>query len=78
MRVGVRAAVRGLAHELIDRYAEFYSAYPQVIATGGDARALFENDDLVEHIVPDLVLLGIQAACEMHLGDHDDADADDR
>lgn len=64
---GVRAAVKGMARHLIDEYAEFYQAYPQVIATGGDARALFEGDELIEHIVPDLTLLGIQAACAMTL-----------
>jgi type III pantothenate kinase len=68
MLAGVCAAARGLAHGLIDRYAEFYGAYPQVVATGGDARALFEGDEVVEHIVPDLTLLGIQAACAIQLG----------
>jgi hypothetical protein len=68
MLVGVRGAARGLAHELIDRYAEFYGAYPQIVATGGDARALFEGDEVIEHIVPDLTLLGIQAACAIQLG----------
>lgn len=68
MLIGARSAARGLAHELIDRYAEFFGAYPQVIATGGDARALFEGDELVEHIVPELTLLGIQAACAIELG----------
>jgi type III pantothenate kinase len=77
MLIGVRAAARGLAHELIDRYAEFFGAYPQVVATGGDARALFEGDEVVEHIVPDLTLLGIQAACAIQLGGGGDADADE-
>lgn len=75
---GVHAAARGLVHLQINRYAEAYGAYPQVVATGGDARALFENDDLVEHIVPDLTLLGIQAACEAHLSGGADGPADER
>lgn len=62
MLVGVLSAARGLAHRLIDRYAEFYGAYPRVIATGGDAPLLFENDELVEHIVPDLPLVGMLEA----------------
>lgn len=62
MTVGVLSAARGLAHRLIDRYAEFYGAYPRVIATGGDAGLLFENDELVEHIVPDLTLVGMLEA----------------
>lgn len=64
MIVGVVAAVRGLCHHLIDRYAEFYRGYPRVIATGGDAPLLFENDSLVEHVVPDLTLIGMHAAAK--------------
>lgn len=77
MLTGVRAAARGLAHLLIDRYADFFGAYPQVIATGGDARAIFEGDDLVEHIVPELTLLGIQAACALQLGGEDEDAGED-
>lgn len=69
INLGVTASVIGLAHHLIDRYAEFYEAYPRVVATGGDAGLLFENDALVEQIVPDLVLVGMLAACEIHLSD---------
>jgi type III pantothenate kinase len=60
--LGVLSAARGLVHLLIDRYAEYYEAYPRVIATGGDAALLFENDPLVEHIVPDLTLMGMLEA----------------
>lgn len=76
MALGVASSVRGLVHVLIDRYAEFYGAYPRIVATGGDAPLLFENDDLVEHIVPDLTLVGMVAAAEMleELGDEDDAE----
>lgn len=75
MRLGVRAAAVGLARFLAERYAEFYGAYPQIIATGGDARVLFEGDDLVEQIVPNLTLFGIEAACRIQLG-LDDSDED--
>ncbi len=68
MLLGVQAAVSGMVRVLAERFAEFYGAYPQIIATGGDARALFEGDDLVEHIVPGLTLLGIEAACRIQLG----------
>lgn len=62
MQLGAVAAVRGLVHHLIDVYAEYYEAYPQVVATGGDAAALFSHDDLVERIVTDLQLRGIKEA----------------
>ena len=80
MMLGVSAAVRGMVHDLIDRYAEFYEAYPNVIATGGDAPLLFENDALVEKIVPSLQLIGIFEAFrraadpESELADDDLAD----
>jgi len=61
---GCLAAIRGMAHGLIDQYAELNNAYPRVVATGGDAPRLFENDELVEAIVPDLVLMGLQATWE--------------
>ncbi|MFG0276051.1 MAG: type III pantothenate kinase [Phycisphaerales bacterium] len=52
---GIRGAVRALA----ERYAERYGAYPRIIATGGDAETLFEGDEFIEQIVPDLVLQGV-------------------
>ena len=60
--LGVVSSARGLTRHLIDRYAEFYGAYPRVVATGGDAPLLFEHDDLVEAIVPDLTLIGMHSA----------------
>ncbi|MBL0922211.1 MAG: type III pantothenate kinase, partial [Phycisphaerales bacterium] len=60
---GAFYGVRGLVRALVERYAEAYQAYPRVVATGGDAPLLFEGDDLVEVIVPDLALRGIAACC---------------
>ena len=59
---GVVHGVRGAVQRLVERYAKKYNAFPQVIATGGDAKLLFANDELVDHVVPDLTLLGIGAA----------------
>lgn len=64
MQVGVRGAARGLVRELVEHFAEHYEAYPRVIATGGDAPALFEDDEFVERVIPDLQLIGIQRAIE--------------
>jgi type III pantothenate kinase len=69
MLLGARCGVQGLVHLVVDRYAEAFGAYPRVIATGGDALSLFENDDIVEHVVPDLQLMGLAAACAIVLGD---------
>lgn len=62
MTLGAIGAARGAAYHLVHAYAEAYGGYPRVIATGGDARLLFENDEIVEHVVPDLQLRGI-AVC---------------
>lgn len=78
MTFGVTAAVRGLVRELVERYAMYYEAFPQVIATGGDMGVL-EGDGLVEHFVPDLQLMGIQLVAEaaMNLSGDDAEDTDD-
>lgn len=64
MQLGVSAAARGLVREMVERFAEHYEAYPRVVATGGDAAALFESDGFVERIIPDLQLIGIQRSFE--------------
>ncbi len=69
MHKGVVAAVRGMVREVVDRYAAHYDAYPQIIATGGDAQTLFSESDLIEHIVPDLQLVGVQTAVARALED---------
>lgn len=62
MQLGVRNAALGLVRHTIEQFAEAYQAYPQIVATGGDAIMLFDGDEVVEHIVPDLQLLGIVEA----------------
>jgi len=74
MLLGVRACAVGMVHLLVDRYAQFYGGYPQIVATGGDAPALFENDSIVEHLVPDLQLIGIHETCVSALKDPDEDD----
>lgn len=75
MQLGVVNAARGLVRHTVETFAEAYEAYPTVIATGGDAELLFENDGLIERIVPDLVLLGMAELCKTNEGE-DDSDED--
>lgn len=60
---GVYYGIRGMVRCLVERYAEAYEAYPPVIATGGDAALIFDGDEVVDRIIPDLTLWGIEAAC---------------
>jgi len=75
MLLGVYEGLRGMVRRLVERYAENYGAFPLVVATGGDAEILFSGDDLVDRIVPDLVLIGISVAAR-HAAEYPDADAD--
>jgi type III pantothenate kinase len=68
MLFGARNSIRGLVQYTVEQYAEFFGGYPQVVATGGDAAALFGEEvsaggGIVESIVPDLQLIGILEVC---------------
>ncbi len=77
MLLGVQNAARGLVRYVTELYAEHYEAYPQIVATGGDAATLFEGDEVVEHVVPDLQLIGILEACKAAVASEHDAENDD-
>ena len=59
MLQGVYHGIQGMVRQLSEQYAARYGAYPQIIATGGDALLLFEEDELIEQIIPDLQFQGI-------------------
>lgn len=62
MLLGVRGAFRGAVRYFTEAFAEYYEGYPRVVATGGAAEALLGGDELIEAIVPELVLIGIAHA----------------
>ena len=64
---GVYHGIRGTVQRLVEQYSERYGAFPQIIATGGDAEILFQDEELVDNIVPDLTLLGIVGAARLAL-----------
>ena len=59
MLQGVYHGIKGMVRQLTEQYASRYGAYPMVIATGGDAPLLFEHDEFIEHIEPNLLFKGI-------------------
>jgi type III pantothenate kinase len=63
---GVYHGVRGMVKELVENYAATLGTWPELIATGGDAAALFEGWELVHAISPDLTIYGVALAYTEH------------
>ena len=59
---GVHNAVHGGVWKLVETYALSYGGFPLVVATGGDAEAIFDGDELVSRLIPDLALRGCAVA----------------
>lgn len=55
---GARGAVRGI----VEGYATDLGHWPLVICTGGDAELVMGGSDLVQAIVPELCLMGVELA----------------
>ena len=62
MLVGVFHGLRGAVRNIVEQYAVATGMYPAVIATGGDASLLFEGDEFIERVIPELTLMGISAS----------------
>ncbi|MBT4524333.1 MAG: type III pantothenate kinase [Phycisphaerae bacterium] len=72
MLQGVFHGIQGMVRQLCEQYALRYGAYPRIIATGGDAKTLFGDDEFIEQIDPDLQMKGI-AVSVRHTMAEDDA-----
>ena len=64
--LGVYHGIRGMVKELVENYATELGRWPDVIATGGDAQALFADWELIHAVAPDLTLYGIALAYANH------------
>lgn len=71
IQFGVYHGVRGLVKELAEAYATELGFWPDIIATGGDAKELFDGWELIHAISPDLTLYGIALAFTNHHIKHD-------
>lgn len=63
---GVYHGLRGLVREVAENYATDAGNWPEIIATGGDAKLLFDGWELIHAISPDLTLYGIALAFANH------------
>ena len=66
IRHGISGAVRGLVQNMAERWAEQMGTWAEVIATGGDAAALFTDWEIVHAVSPDLLMYGIALAYTEH------------
>ena len=73
IRNGVFAMMVGGLREIAERYATQIGKWAPLVVTGGDARAVADACDFVDHIVPDLCLDGLLIAYQKHVQDHPDA-----
>ena len=60
MRSGVFHGLRGAVQGLVERFAQQIGHYPLVVATGGESGILFKDWELVDRLVPELTLLGLE------------------
>lgn len=68
---GVFHGARGMVKELVESYATELGAWPEIIATGGDAEKLFGGWELIHAVAPDLTLYGIALAYTEHYIRHE-------
>jgi type III pantothenate kinase len=70
IQIGVFYAIRGMVREVVESYATELGTWPDIIATGGDAKKLFSDWELIHAIAPDLTLYGIALAYTEHYIKH--------
>jgi len=57
---GLIFGIVGAVREIVERYANRLGSWPELIATGGDARLIARHCDFIHAVVDDLLLMGIE------------------
>jgi len=63
---GVLYGVVGALREITERYATQLGAWPELIATGGNAELVGSECEFIDRVVPDLCLRGVALAYRRH------------
>jgi type III pantothenate kinase len=63
---GVVFGIVGGLREIVERYATALGAWPELIATGGQAELISEHSNIIDRVVPDLCIRGIALAFRKH------------
>jgi len=66
IRSGVIFGIAGGLREIVERYATELGAWPELIATGGQAELIHEQSNIIDRVVPDLCIRGIALAFRKH------------
>lgn len=63
---GVLFGIVGGLREITERYATELGAWPELVATGGNAELIRQHTNIIDHLVPDLCIRGIALAYRKH------------
>lgn len=74
MQAGVFYGAIGALREITERIATKIGRWPTLIVSGGDARAIADAADFIDHVAPDLIFDGVAAAYAAHRRKRDDRD----
>jgi len=64
LNLGLYAQMQGAVRHLLELYADMLGVWPHVVATGGDAQRVLGQSELVDSLIPDLVLQGVALVCQ--------------
>lgn len=63
---GVVLGAVGSLRQIVERYAQKLGQWPEIIVTGGDGEFIGQHCEFIHAVIPDLVLMGIELACDCY------------